>query len=126
MNFLKRVGVDLLKAAGIVMGFQPLIQAVTQTLPQAAQNAIAVGLSDFQQITNIVQTIEGGAAAVTAAGTTIAGPQKAILAGPAVAQAVLQSLALVGKKVKDPAAFQAACVKLAGAWADVQNAIEAL
>ena len=117
MKFLKRVGIDLLKFVSIVAGYQPIIQEAAAGLPASIQSELAL-------FTNIIQTVEGGVEKLKAAGTSITGAQKAVIAAPAISQVILSSLAMAGKEVADPVAFDAACVKLAGDWADVQNAIK--
>lgn len=114
LSWLKKAGQVLLKAEEMVVGFGPMAGAI---YPQAAP-VIQTVSADLQDIEKIVVQAEAMGQALG-----LPGAQKIKAAGPIVAQIVLSRL-VAGRKVKDQAAFAAACERLGGDIADVLNALD--
>lgn len=112
MNFLKKFGSAILKVTQIVTGLGPVFSA---TIPQSSG---AVITSELQQLAGVIATVETVGQAL---GT--AGADKAKAAGPLVAQVILQSSFMVGKKIADEALFTKACTALGGDVADLLNSL---
>lgn len=118
MSFLKKFGVTLLKVVGVATGFEPLIAPF---LPAPAQAKVA---DTFSRIGAAVATVESIGAAIAPSGTVLTGAQKAEGIVPLVGQIVQTSELVSGRKIKDEAAFTAACKTIAGGVADLLNALE--
>ncbi len=114
MNFLKKFGSAILKITQIVTGMGPIF---AQAVPQAS-GTITVVTSELQQLAGVIGTVE-------AIGQTLSlpGTQKAQAAGPLVAQVILQSTFMAGKKIADEALFTKACTALGGDIADLLNSL---
>jgi len=119
MNFLKKLGQAVVKAAEVVGIFQPLIQGV---LPARGAGTVAEVSDDLTKIAGMISTVEAAATAVTS--TTLTGPQKLQMATPLVAQVIMQSDILVGHKIKDAARFQKGCASIGSGMADVLSSLE--
>ena len=123
MSFLKKLGLDILKAIGIVTGFAPIVNSY---LPTGAQGTASTVEGDLTKIAGVVQTIEAGFAAISQPGVQT-GAQKLQAAAPAVGQIVqawLSSGVLGSRKIKDQAVFQQGVTNLTGAIAQVLNSLE--
>lgn len=114
MKFLSKLGAAALKFTQIAVGVAPV---VSQAVPQSA-GVVGAAVSEIGQLADIIQLVE---VAGQAAGQK--GPQKLTMAAPLVAQAVLRSSALAGKKIADDALFQKACAGIAGGFADLLNSL---
>ena len=116
MTFLAKLGAILVKGAEILIGFGPTAQMLS---PQNAPTITRV-TSDLQQFEQAVITAEAVGQALG-----IPGVEKFKAAAPLISQLVLQSAFMAGKKIKDPAKFNAACAAIGGSVADLLNAVEA-
>jgi hypothetical protein len=115
MSFLKRLGSIIVKGAAIAAGFGPMISA---TVPGAA--GVVTKVTDtLQQLVGIIVNVE---AVGQVLGTP--GPDKLKAATPLVAQIILQSDFMVGKKIKNQELFQKAAAQFAGGAADFLNSLE--
>lgn len=114
MTFLKKLGSILSTVTGLFLGFAPVVQ---KAFPQTG-GVIDTVSKDLSEIGAVVVNIE-------AIGQLkgLSGPDKAAAAGPLVAQIILNSTLVAGKKIADPAKFQAACATIAGGVADVLNSL---
>ena len=115
MNFLKKFGAAILKVTQIVTGIGPIFSAA---VPQAS-NAITVATSELQQLAGVIGTVEAIGQAVN-----LPGVQKAAAAGPLVAQVILQSTFMAGKRIADEALFTKACTAIGGDIADLLNSLQ--
>lgn len=115
MGFLANFGRILLKFTAIAAGVAPLVSAA---VPQAS-GAITLALSELQQIASIVQQAE-----VFGQALALPGAQKLTGAAPSVAQLILQSAILVGRKIKDPARFQRGVTAITSGMADVLSSLD--
>jgi hypothetical protein len=99
-----------------------LVPAVTQVVESSAGQPIPV-LDKLSQIGSLVMTAEGMITTVLGPGN---GPQKAQAVGPYVAQIVMSSSLVAGKKMSpgQQSAFMAACTALGGNVADILNCFE--
>lgn len=119
MNFLKKIGTIALKITQIATGFSPLLQ---QVLPTNAGGTVAQVTDDLTKVAGMIQTVEVIGTALADKG--ISGPDKLKAAIPLVAQVVLQSEFVIGKKIKDETKFQAGVSQLASGMADILSSIE--
>lgn len=114
MTFLKKLGSVLATVTGLFMGFAPLL---TKQYPQTGEVVTTVSKD--------LAAIGDGVAQIEAIGQLqgLSGEQKAKALGPIVAQIVLSSSLVAGKKIADPALFQQACTNLGGDVADILNSL---
>jgi NADP-dependent 3-hydroxy acid dehydrogenase YdfG len=117
-SFLKKFAADVINVAGVVSGIGPIF---AKALPAAAGQAVTTGINDFEQVATIVQTIEVGAESLQP-GMTDA--QKVAAMTPSVAQVVLQSSILAGKKIANQALFTQGCQELSQGMQDIMNSID--
>lgn len=118
LTFLNKLGLDIVKVAGIVTGFEPLALAA---LPSAA-GVISSVVGELQQMSSIVVGIEAVGASTT---PVMTGVQKLQAATPQVAQVILKSSALVGHTVDNQALFTQGASSIASGIADVLNSLKA-
>lgn len=116
--WFKKVIDVVLKGISIATGFMPLIQGVAPN-NTAVQNTVATISDDLTKVAGIVTTVEAIGASLS-----LPGAQKLTAAAPLVAQVILQSEFVVGKKVKDEAKFKAGVASIASGMADVLSSLE--
>ena len=115
MNFLKKLGQIVAQGLALFTGFAPIL---TKVIPQTGQEVQVIS-KDFSAVADVVANVE---AIGNLSGLT--GAQKAAAAGPLVAQIVLSSSVFTNLKIKDTAAFNKACVTIAGGVADLLNSVD--
>lgn len=115
MKFLTRLGQILLKGVEIVSGFGPIIGTV---YPQSA-GPITIIQHDLEAIAAVIAQVEAFGQVLG-----LPGPQKLLAAVPMVAQVILKSTILVGRKIADPALFQVGVKKVADGFADILNSLK--
>jgi hypothetical protein len=115
LSFLENFGLGVLRGAG-------MIPAVTQVLESSSGQQIPV-LDKLSQVAGLVQEVEVIAQTLGGPGQ---GAKKAQAVGPLVAQVVMSSELVAGKKISPAmqAKFQTACTNLAGDVADILNCLE--
>lgn len=115
LTWLENIGIMILKG----LNFLPTI---TQVVESSAGQPIPV-LDKLDQIGSLVVTAEGMITTVLGPGS---GPKKAQAVGPYVAQIVMSSSLVAGKKILagQQQAFMAACTALGGDVADILNCFE--
>ena len=118
MNWLKKLAQALSAVTQIVVGFGPLFTQLTPT--DKDDKALPVVLDSLQHLTGILATVESIALSLG-----LTGPDKLKAAIPLVAQLILQSDAMVGCKIDNPAEFQAGVGDLVSAWVRVVNSTKA-
>lgn len=114
MTFLKKLGNIIATVVGIFNGFAPFL---TKALPQTGQEVQIVS-KDLAAILDEVTNIE---AIGQLQGMT--GAQKAAALGPIVANIILGSAPLSGKKIAIPALFTQACGEIGAGFADILNSL---
>lgn len=114
MSFLSVLGTIITTGERLFLGFAPTI---TQNIPGTA-NTVQVISKDFAAVGDAVTSIE-------AIGQLqgLSGPDKAKAVGPLVAQIILNGSLVAGRPIQDQAKFQAACVTIGGAVADVLDSL---
>ena len=123
MNILKKIGQILNAADQYIPMYGSLIHAVTNSIlpgKEAQITTIAAAVTDGLHIASKI--VVDAEIAGQAAG--LAGPQKMLLTGPALAQLFLDLPVLQGRKPKDAEKFKADAAKLGGAIADLLNDFE--
>lgn len=128
-SFLKKAGeiltTVLADAAIAIPALQPFINLAVPASKQAAvNNDVTVAESEISLLSQSVMTAETTANTLAAGGTTLSGAQKAAIAAPAILQVFLNSEAMAGKKIANPAAAQTAAATIAGGIADFWNAVD--
>jgi hypothetical protein len=137
-SFLKKVGLDALKAAQIGTEIIPLLQPFSMLIPRiggqvaSAEGQIIGKLDSFQQLFNDIQETERITAVVTN-GASGSGPAKASAVAVRL-PAILQDIELLGGKTlgkkwndlsdEKKKAFNAKCGELVGDAADLLNILE--
>lgn len=116
MGFLKRFGEIVLKITAIATGLAPLISGAAP----ASTAVVRVVVDDLTLIAKIIMDVE-----VMGQALSLTGTQKLEAAAPLVAQLVLNSSALAGQQIADPARFKAACTTIASGMADLLNSLKA-
>ena len=115
MKWLTKVGQVGLNIGGIVAGVGPIGSVL---FPQYKD-----------QINKVVGTSSGIVSILTQMEVmgqvlNLPGVDKLKAATPLVAQIILSSDALIGKKIKDQILFQQGATKITDGWADVLNSLE--
>jgi hypothetical protein len=128
-SFLKKAGQILstvAQDASIVLpALAPFVNLVVPASKQTAVQGVETTVeSDLNLLNQSVMTAETTANTLAAGGTTLSGAQKAAIAAPAILQVFLNSEAMAGKKIANPAAAQAAAATIAGGIADFWNAVD--
>lgn len=115
MKFLTKLGQIILKATEIVSGIAPYASAAFP----GHEGQIQTVSNDLAQVANVIVQIE-------AVGQTLSipGAQKLLAAAPGVAQVILKSSLLVGRKIADPALFKQGTTKVADGMADILNSLK--
>lgn len=116
MSFLKRLGQIALKVVVGIDTFAPLVKGFTSDRVDAIIDR--VGDYTTQAADVIVQ------AEIMGQALQLGGSQKLKAAAPAMAQVILRSDAMVGKKIKDAATFERGVLKITDGWADVLNSLD--
>jgi hypothetical protein len=114
MGFLKKAAEIVLRVTALVSGFAPLVTATdpkTGAIVSKAENELAAVAGVIQQVEVFGQALG------------IKGPQKLIAATPAVAQVLLASSMLAGKKIANPELFKQGSQKIADGAADILNSL---
>lgn len=127
MNFisiLKKVGQEVNAFDGLIPVYGPAIHGVTALIPGKADADVTavtgIALDGMTKLQNIILDVEAFGQAIALPGT-----QKAIAAGPAVNQLLMDSLSLVhGKKPKDIEKTKADAANVAAAVAQYMNGYE--
>lgn len=115
MGFLKKLGTILLKGTAVVAGVGPLIS-----------NQVPAAIPVLAQVTDTLARVAGVVTQMELVGQALglAGPDKLKGAAPAVAQVILESSLLVGRKIKDPELFKRGCTSIGSGMADVLNSLD--
>ena len=116
MTFLRQLGLAILKGAQIVSGIAPIARTV---LPNQA-GFIETVSADLAQVAEVVTAVEAIGQALKQPG-----PAKLSAASPLVAQVILRSSVLAGKKIANEALFAQGAQKMADGMADVLNSVHA-
>jgi len=112
MSFLKKLGTVILKGTQVLIGIAPFLPPDKQPLAQRI-------LDSLEEAFSIVINVEAFGAALG-----IKGPDKLKAAAGPIAQVILHSSLVAGRKIKDPDGFLIACGKLGGDLADILNSLE--
>lgn len=115
MTFLKKLGLIVTKIGAAAVGLEPLIHGM---LPAAAQAIEARVIGSINQLAGIIVQAE-------AIGNVLSlpGADKLKIATPLIANEIVQSALLVGKKIAKPELFQQGSQKIADGLADVLNSL---
>lgn len=128
VSFLKKAGQILSAGTQIAAEFLPILGPLAAVVApkQASQilGATTIAESEVTQLSQAVGAAETMGAALAKNGVAVTGPQKAQAAATGVLQIFLNSEAMAGKKIADPAAAQVASVTIAGGIADFWNAVD--
>lgn len=114
MTFLKKLGQIISTVAGVFTGFSPFLQ---KEVPQTGQ-VIQIISKDLSAVMDQVAYIESIGQL-----KGLAGPEKAKLLGPIVANILLGSATLAGKKVANQPLFLQGCQEIGAGVADILNSL---
>lgn len=116
MKFLTKLGQIAAKFVIGIDTFAPMVKGFT---PDHIDRVIdRVGDYSTQAARVITQ------AEIMGQALQLAGKDKLTAAAPAMAQVILQSDAMIGKKIKQPELFEAGVLKITSGWADVLNSLD--
>ena len=115
MTFLKKLG-SVIREVGKYAG---LLSGTAQMMFPGKADEIEVISADLVEVANIVVIVE-------AIGQTadMAGEDKLRVAGPLVADAIVRSALVAGRKIDNPALFAAGSTKIADGMADILNSLK--
>ena len=116
MGFLKKLGQILAIGIELVTGIGPILSAQAPS----SSGTVATVTNDLNLIAGIIAQAEAMGASLG-----LPGPDKLKAAAPMVAQIILSSSLLAGKKIQDTAKFQAGVNSIAGGMADVLSSLDA-
>lgn len=116
MKFLTRLGQIALKFVVGIDTFGPIIKGFT---PDHVDRVID-RVSDYStQAAAVIAQAE-----IMGQALQLAGQDKLKAAAPAMAQVILQSDAMIGRKIKNPALFEQGVLKVTDGWADLLNSLD--
>jgi hypothetical protein len=118
VTFLKKAGTLLVNAVSIVELGYPVFG---KFIPKAEQGIAGTVVSDLEQFSGVVTTVEQIGQSLPAG---LTGDQKFAAALPAITRAVAASSVMAGKKIADQALFQKACSEYAQATVDMLNSLD--
>lgn len=126
VSFLKKAGQVIAAGVGIAADVLPILSPLANALlPSKYQSTAAAvetaAVNDISMISGVVGSVEAVSATLT---SPLTGPQKAAAVGAQLGPIFLASEAFAGKKIANPAAFNAAMVTIAGGFADAWNAVD--
>ena len=116
MSFLKKLGQIVLQVTTGINTYGPLIKQFT---PDRVDQGIDRAGDLSKQLTDVIISVE---AVGQVLGTP--GPDKMRAAAPLIAQVLLKSDFMVGKKIQDAALFQKGCESIASGLADILNSLK--
>lgn len=116
MGFLKRLGQIALQLTTGINTFGPIVKQFTNDKDDARIDRLTDKVKEF---TDVVIAIE---AVGQVAG--LDGPAKMRAAAPLIAQVVLKSDFMAGKKIADATLFQQGCQRIGSGFADVLNSLK--
>lgn len=116
IKFLTRLGQIALQLTTGINAFAPFVKAAT---PDNVDKIVDRVADTATRLSGIVAQAE-----VMGQALSLSGSDKLKAAVPLAANLFLQSDALVGHKVKDPALFKAGVEKCVSGWADVLNSLD--
>lgn len=123
-SILKHIGQAVNAADQFIPEYGAQIHALTDRFLPGSDNKISAIMSTAQDKLDIAVGIVVDAE-VAGQALNVAGPDKARLAAPKLAQLFLDLAIVRGKSPKDPEAFKAHTAALGGAIADLLNDFEA-
>lgn len=111
MTFLKKLGEILLKGTALAMGVAPMFPKY--------EEAIEKGVDTIRKIMGIVVAVE-----VIGQKLQLPGPQKLTAAAPLIAQVILESDMMIGRKIDNPVLFQEGATAIADGMAKILNSLK--
>jgi hypothetical protein len=127
VSFLKKAGQILSAGLPIAADVFPILAPIANLMVPAGSQATAVKVETVTQ--SEIALMSASVFAAEKMGNvltdkTITGADKAKVAGADIFQIILNSVAMAGKPIADPAAAQTAAVGMAGNLADFWNAVD--
>lgn len=116
MSFLKKLGQIALK---VVIGLDTFGPIAKQFTPDNVDRAIDAAGDYSRRAASVIAQAE-----IMGQALQLAGSDKLKAAAPAMAQVILQSDAMIGKKIKDAAKFEAGVLQITAGWADILNSLD--
>lgn len=119
ISWLKKIGKGAQIAAEFVPQLQPYLALIKRFTPDAVDVRIDQASAKADEFAAVV--IQGE---VIGQALGLAGPDKLKAITPLLAQLVLKSDVLAGKKIEDPVLFQRGVASLGSGWADILNSVK--
>lgn len=117
MSFLKKLGQIVATGLQIVTGFGPLVK---QTIPGTKDDQIIDRVTDtITDIAGITQSVEVISATLA---SPLSGPEK-LKAAMALAEQVVLSKIVLGKKIENPALFREGVAYITNGVVKIQNSL---
>lgn len=116
MGWLKRVGQIALQIVVGIDTFGPMIKAIASDRVDRVVDVVGDKTRQFVQVIAHAEMF-GQALGLT-------GADKLTAATPAMAQVILSSDAMIGRKIKDPEKFKAGVAQITAGWADILNSLD--
>lgn len=123
MSFLKKAGLDILKAAEIAAEIAGVVQPIVDRTGGKAASIVDKAVSELQQFESLAITVEAASNAMLGPDAK-SGPQKLAVLVPFVSSIVQESEVMVGKHVADPVLFAKAMTEYAQASVDLANSLK--
>ncbi len=115
MGFLKRLGSIALKVTSLAVGFEPMVRGM---IPSDNGETELV-FDRLEQVRDIIIQVE-----VFGQALDLPGASKLEAAAPAVANLILQSTIMAGRKIDNPDLFKAGAKQMAAGMADILNSLK--
>ena len=114
MTFLKKLGTILLQTGQVVAGIKPFFPI----LPDNIEGHVRRAVDSLEEAAEIIVTVEAVGQALK-----IAGPDKLKAASPLIANIILKSDMIVGKKIKNQELFNKSVAEITSGIVGVLNSI---
>jgi len=115
MGFLKKFASIALKVTSLAIGFEPMIRGA---IP-GDDGKTELVFDRLEQVRDIILQVEVFGQAIS-----LPGAQKLEAAAPAVANLILQSSIMAGRKIDDPEMFKQGAKQMAAGMADILNSLK--
>jgi len=116
MGFLKKLGSIALKVTSLAVGFEPLVRA---SLSSGQDGKAELVFDRLEQVRDIIIQAE-----VFGQALSLTGANKLEAAAPAVANLILQSTIMSGRKIDNPDLFRHGSKQMAAGMADILNSLK--
>lgn len=121
ISVLKKVGIIVADAMGIITGVGPLISNLIPQGSGTLTNVTTTAVDKLTEIASIVSSVEATFAAISSASS---GPLKLQAAAPQVSLIIQNSAILAGHKIADPTLFNKGVVDVTNGIVEILNSLD--